>query len=61
MDSKQIIYILLILPTLFGLIFFGYGISKIIHLDKSGYVNLIVGVGLLAVVGVAFLHFSGYF
>lgn len=58
--SPQFIYIVLILPVLFGLVLVGEGINKVFHKKYVGYISLIAGLIFVAVFLVAYYFLSGY-
>ena len=58
--DPQFLYMILVLPSLFGLTLLGAGISKIIHEEKSGIVSVIFGFMFIGVVVFAYLFFSSY-
>lgn len=58
--DPQFLYMILVLPSLFGLTLIGEGINKVIHEEKSGLVSIFFGVAFIAVVVFAYLFFSSY-
>jgi len=58
--DPQFLYMILVLPSLFGLTLLGEGISKIIHEEKSGLISVIFGLMFIGVVVFAYLFFSSY-
>ena len=54
-SDPRFVYMLLVLPGVFGLIMFGGGISQILHEEHGGFIHLAWGILLLA--GTAFLYF----
>lgn len=52
-SDPQFLYIVLVLPALFGIVMFGDGINKLIHKNEHGYLTLIFGVLFLV------LYYSG--
>lgn len=56
--DPQFLYMILILPTLFGLTLVGEGISKLIHEDNGGWISIVFGVVFIAVVVSAFFVFK---
>jgi len=42
--SPQLLYMILILPSLFGLTLIGEGLNKIVHSDWTGLISLIFGI-----------------
>lgn len=59
-QDPQFIYLVLILPSLFGLTLLGDGINKIVHEEAGGGVSLFFGVVFLGVVIVYYFFFSNY-
>lgn len=53
--DPQFTYMVLILPSLFGLTLVGEGVSKVLKQRSSGWISVIVGIGFLAVVTAAYL------
>ncbi len=58
--DPQFLYMVLVLPTLFGLTLVGEGIYKVIHAEWHGLVSLIFGIIFIAVVIFAYIFFSTY-
>jgi hypothetical protein len=58
--DPEFLYLILALPTLFGIALVGDGINKIIHEEGSGYISLIFGLVFFAIVVLAYLFFSTY-
>jgi len=58
--DPQFLYLVLILPTLFGLTLLGDGINKIVHEEPGGIISLIFGIIFLGVVVVYYFFFSSY-
>lgn len=54
-SDPRFIYMLLVLPGVFGLVMFGGGLSQILHEEHGGFVHLAWGLLLLG--GVSFLYF----
>lgn len=60
--DPQFLYMVLILPSLFGLTLVGDGIHKVVHEDTNhGFISITFGVVFIAIVVFAFLFFSSYF
>jgi hypothetical protein len=59
-SDPQFIYIVLILPALFGFVLIGEGINKLAHEEGSGVVTIVAGLMFIAVVIFAYLFFSTY-
>lgn len=58
--DPQFLYMILVIPSLFGLTLLGDGINKIVHSESSGYLNIIFGFVFLGVVVFAYFFFSVY-
>ncbi len=58
--DPQFLYMILVLPSLFGLTLMGEGIYKVVHEEWSGLVSIVFGLMFIAVVVFAFLFFSTY-
>ena len=56
--EPQFLYMILILPTLFGLTLVGEGLNKILKDEKTGWTSIIFGVLFVVVVIFAYLFFS---
>ena len=56
--EPQFLYMILILPTLFGLTLVGEGLNKILKDEKTGWTSIIFGVLFVVVVVFAYLFFS---
>ena len=57
-SSPQILYMILILPTLFGLALLGEGVNKVIHEEWYGLVSILFGMMFIGVVILIFIFFS---
>lgn len=58
--DPQFLYMILILPSLFGLTLVGEGLNKLIHEEWSGLISVLFGLAFIAIVVFAFLFFSTY-
>jgi len=56
--DPQFLYMILILPSLFGLTLIGEGISKILHEENGGWISVIFGFVFVLVVVFAFFFFK---
>ncbi|MBI2268599.1 MAG: hypothetical protein HYU80_04165 [Candidatus Blackburnbacteria bacterium] len=56
--DPQFLYMVLILPALFGLTLIGEGISKLIHEETGGWISLVFGFLFIVIVAFAFLFFK---
>ncbi len=59
-SQPQFMYLILVLPALFGVILIGEGIYKMTHDDSAGFINLMFGMVFLAACVVAYFFFSTY-
>jgi uncharacterized membrane protein YphA (DoxX/SURF4 family) len=60
MESPQLIYLILVIPSVFGLTLIVHGLTKIIKNDDGGYINFIFGLVFLGVVAFTYFFFSVY-
>lgn len=58
--DPQFLYMILVLPSLFGLTLLGEGINKIAHEEWGGVVSVLFGFMFLGAVAFAFFFFSSY-
>lgn len=58
--DPQFLYLILILPSLFGITLVGEGFYKVVHEEKEGIVSIIFGFGFLALVVIVYFLFSTY-
>ena len=58
--DPQFLYMILVLPSLFGLTLLGEGIYKIIHEERGGIFSVIFGLMFIGVVIFAYLFFLSY-
>lgn len=58
--DPQFLYMILVLPSLFGLTLFGEGLNKVIHEEWSGVISIIFGLMFIGAVIFAFVFFSNY-
>ncbi len=58
--DPQFLYMILILPSLFGLTLVGDGLNKIVHEESGGAISIVFGLIFIAVVVFAFFFFSSY-
>jgi len=57
-NDPQFLYMILVLPSLFGLTLVGEGINKILHEENGGFLNLVFGILFIGVVVFAYFFFS---
>lgn len=56
--DPQFLYMILVLPTLFGLTLVGEGLNKILKNEMQGWLSIVFGVLFIGVVIFAFFFFS---
>lgn len=56
--DPQFLYMILILPSLFGLTLIGEGISKIYQEEIQGWISIIFGIVFIVLVVLAYFYFS---
>ena len=59
-SDPQFIYLILVLPSLFGLTMIGDGLFKLAHDDTRGLINLILGFVFIGVAVFTYFFFSMY-
>lgn len=59
-QDPQFLYMILVLPSLFGLTLMGEGIYKCIHEEWSGLISIFFGLLFIAMVVFAYFFFSSY-
>ncbi|OGM13167.1 hypothetical protein A2V80_01060 [Candidatus Woesebacteria bacterium RBG_16_39_8b] len=59
-NDPQFLYMILVLPSLFGLTLVGDGLNKVMHEESGGIISIIFGLIFIGVVVFAFLFFSSY-
>jgi len=58
--DPQFIYIILVLPALFGLTLVGDGINKILR-NEGGFISILFGLVFIVIVIFGYYFFSTYF
>jgi heme/copper-type cytochrome/quinol oxidase subunit 2 len=58
--DPQFVYIILLLPSLFGLTLIGEGFHKIAEEEMSGIISIIFGIIFIIIVIAAYLFFSSF-
>ncbi len=58
--DPQFLYMILVLPSLFGLTLLGEGINKVVHEERGGIRSIIIGFMFLGAVIFSYLFFSSY-
>jgi hypothetical protein len=59
-NDPQFLYMILVLPSLFGLTLVGEGVYKLLHEEWSGVVSIVFGFIFLGGVIFTYLFFSSY-
>jgi hypothetical protein len=59
-NDPQFLYMILVLPSLFGLTLVGDGLNKVVHEESGGYISIVFGIIFIGVVIFAYLFFSNY-
>jgi len=59
-SDPQFLYMILVLPSLFGLTLVGDGLNKIMHEEAGGIISIIFGFIFIGVVIFAYVFFSSY-
>jgi hypothetical protein len=57
--DPQFIYMVLVLPSLFGLTLVGEGMYKIMHAQLVGFVSMVMGMGFMGAVVAAYFMLAG--
>ena len=58
--DPQFLYMILVLPSLFGLTLLGEGLNKCVHEDWSGLISIVFGMLFIGAVVFAYIFFSNY-
>ncbi|CAN5295377.1 hypothetical protein BH10PAT1_BH10PAT1_7240 [soil metagenome] len=58
--DPQFLFMILILPSLFGLTLIGEGLHKIMNEEWNGLISVFFGLAFIGIVIFAFLFFSTY-
>ena len=58
--DPQFLYMILVLPSLFGLTLVGDGLNKVVHDEQGGTLSIVFGLIFVGVVVFAYLFFSTY-
>ena len=59
--DPQFLYMILVLPSLFGLTLIGDGLAKVLHEDTAGLISIVFGILFIGAVIFAYFFFSSYF
>lgn len=57
-SDPQVLFMVLVLPSLFGLTLIGEGLNKVMKSEKAGWVSIVVGTVFVIVVLVAYWMIS---
>ena len=57
-SDPQFLYMILVLPTLFGLTLVGEGLNKVLKEEIQGWVSIVFGIVFIMVVILVYLFFS---
>jgi hypothetical protein len=58
--DPQFLYMILVLPSLFGLTLLGEGLHKVSHEEWNGVLSIVFGLIFIAAVVFAYIFFSSY-
>jgi hypothetical protein len=58
--DPQFLYMILILPSLFGLTLIGDGINKVVHEESGGIISVVFGLIFIGVVIAAYVFFASF-
>lgn len=59
-NDPQILYMILVVPCLFGLTLVGEGINKLVHEESNGVISVIFGFLFIGLVIFAYVFFSSF-
>lgn len=59
-NDPQVLYMILVVPTLFGLTLVGEGVNKLVHEETGGIISIIFGFLFIGLVIFAYIFFSGF-
>ena len=59
-QDPQFLYMILVLPSLFGLTLVGDGLNKMVHEEGGGAISIVFGLIFIGVVIFAYIFFSTY-
>lgn len=57
-NDPQFLYMILVLPTLFGLTLMGEGLNKVLKNETAGWLSIVIGILFIGVVIFAYFFFS---
>ena len=58
-SDPQFVYMVLILPSMFGVTMVGEGVSRVMRSQSSGWISVVMGVAFMMAVGIAYLFLAG--
>lgn len=58
--DPQFLYMILVLPSLFGLTLLGEGLNKVVHEEWNGILSIVFGLIFIGAVIFAYVFFSSY-
>lgn len=59
-SDPQFLYMVLVLPSLFGLVLIGEGINRVTHEETGGAISIACGLIFIAAVIFGYFFFSAY-
>ncbi|KKQ53102.1 MAG: hypothetical protein UT19_C0017G0018 [Candidatus Woesebacteria bacterium GW2011_GWB1_39_10b] len=59
-NDPQFLYMILVLPSLFGLTLVGDGLNKLMHEEGGGVISIVFGLIFIGVVVFAYIFFTTY-
>jgi hypothetical protein len=59
-NDPQFLYMVLVLPSLFGLTLIGDGLNKFFHKEWGGVISIVFGLMFIGMVIFAYLFFAQY-
>ncbi len=59
--DPQFLYMILVLPSVFGLTLIGDGFNKLMHQEGGGILSVVFGIIFIGVVAFAYFFFSTFF
>jgi len=59
--DPQLVYMILVLPTLFGLTLVGEGLNKVLKDEKAGWISIFFGILFILVVIFFYIFFTTNF
>lgn len=57
LTEAQFLYMIIILPIIFGFVLIGEGVGKIVH-RSGGWINIVTGAVFILAVALFYLYFS---